>query len=147
MNYKALIIAVSSLVLAIIAGSLWAGIATREVTVVEHPYEDGLKYDQTQKRYADLGWKVVAPSSLDKSGRLEVKIYGKDGAPLDAGSVEFALNRLGSSEIKKYRAPRDGGGSYGARVDCPLPGYWELKVQVTRGADTLSYDSRLHIDG
>ena len=147
MNYKILIATISSLVFTIIAACLWAGISMREVTVVEHPYEDGLKYESTQKKKAELGWQVIAPASIGKDGQLEVTLHDRNSAPLEIGSVQFALNRLASSEVKQYQASRLGPGKYGAVVNCPLQGYWEIKVKLTRGGDTFSYDSRIHIDG
>ena len=147
MNYKILIVSISISILAIIAACLWVGIAMREVTVVEHPYQDGLKYDATRKKYADLGWKVVVPASLSKDGQLNVMVYDRNGAPLDAESVDFAISRVASTETTNYRAARADSGGYGARVNCALKGYWDVRVKVTRGADSLSYDSRMHVNG
>src|SRR4051812_16261885 len=113
MNYKTLIIIIVLMVLSIIGTCLWTGIAMREVTVVDHPYEDGLKYDATQKRYADLGWKVVVPPSLNQDGQLKVSMYDRNGAAMDGAAVEFVLNRIGSPEIRKYKAAQVERGKYG----------------------------------
>ena len=146
MNYKLLISTIAVAVFAIIFASLWTGIATREVTVVDHPYDEGLKYDATQKKYADLGWKVVTPSSLKNTERLNVNVLDKNGAPLADVAVEFAANRITSPDIRKYHAVQTERGRYEAKVDFSSQGLWELKVNVTRGNDTLSYESKLHID-
>jgi nitrogen fixation protein FixH len=147
MNYKLLIITIAVVVFAIIGVSLWTGIEMREVTVVEHPYDEGLKYDATQKKYAELGWRVVTPSSANKDGQLTVWVYDKNGVPMDGASVEFAINRIAGHEIKKYRAAQTERGRYGASVDFYSKGCWEIKVNVTHGTDTLSYDNKIQIDG
>ena len=147
MNYKILITTIATCVFGIIVASLWAGIQMREVTVVEHPYEEGLRYDSTQKKYQDLGWKVVVPPSLKPGGQLQVLIYDKNGAPLDVSQVELAVNRINSTDIKKYRAARADRGRYDAQVDFSSKGLWEIRVNLTQGADTLSYDNQIHIDG
>ena len=146
MNYKTLIMLIYIVVLAIIAASLLMGIKTREATVVEHPFEAGLKYDSMQKKYAELGWKVEIPPSLGKDGFLSISIHDSKNAPVDDVSVEFVLNRFGSPDIKKYRAKHTDRGVYGTHVVCPLNGYWALKVNVTLGNDTLSYESKIRIE-
>ena len=147
MNYKILITCVSSFIFAIIIASLWAGIVMREATVVDHPYEDGLKYEATQKRYAELGWKIVVPAALDKDGKLRVLVCDRNGAPMDVGMVELAINRLGGHETAKYLAVRADRGKYSALVDVSAKGYWEVRVKLTRGSDVMIYDDRIHIDG
>ncbi|HEY4744134.1 MAG TPA: FixH family protein [Desulfuromonadaceae bacterium] len=146
MNYKLLIAIIAVMVLAIVGASIWIGITLREDTVVEHPYDEGLKYDAIQKKYADLGWKVVSPPSLNKRQRLDVWVYDKNGAPLEGVTVDFVIKRIARSDAKRYRAVQAERGRYGAQVDFSAPGYWELKVNVTRGNDTLSFDNKMHID-
>lgn len=147
MNYKILITSIFAGGLIVILLSLGAGIAMREVTVVEHPYEDGLKFDALRKRQTDLGWKVVAPLSLKNKEQLNVGIFDKDGVPLNGASVEFAVNRMGSPTSKKYRAAQADHGGFGAPVEFSSHGYWEVRVNVTRGDETLSYDRRIQIEG
>jgi nitrogen fixation protein FixH len=147
MNYKILIATISLLVFAIIGASLWIGIAMREATVVEHPYEAGLRYEATQKRYAELGWRIVVPPSVGKGGQLDVYVYDKNGAAMDTTIVECIVNRIGSSDMKKYRAEHADHGRYRVHADFSSTGYWELQVNVTQGTDTLRYDSKIHIDG
>jgi len=146
MNYKLLIAIIAAMVLGIVGASIWIGISLREETVVEHPYDEGLKYDAIQKKYADLGWKVVPPPSLNKRQQLDVWVYDKNGAPLEGATVDFVINRITSPDAKRYRAVQTERGRYGVQVDFSSPGYWELKVNVTRGNDTLSFDSKMHID-
>ncbi len=147
MNYKLLISSIVAAVFSIIGVCLWSGITMREVTVVEHPYEEGLRYDANQLRIAKLGWKVIVPRSLARDEQLNVQVYDRNGAPVDAAKVELAVNRIDSLEIKKYRALQTDRGSYGAHVECSPQGCWEVKVNVTRGDDWLSYDSRINIGG
>lgn len=147
MNYKILISVIAGLGFVIMAGLVWASILMRDVTVVEHPYDAGLNYDATQKKYAELGWKVVAPASAAKDGPLSITVYDGNGAPLDNATVEFMLNRIGSPDVKKYRATQGGQGRYGVTAAITSKGYWELRVNVSHGKDTLSYDRKIRIDG
>jgi nitrogen fixation protein FixH len=145
MNYKFLITTISSLVLAIIAGSLYAGIVMREVTVVEHPYQDGLQYDSMRKRSAALGWKLAVPPSLAENEVLKVVVSDRNDVPMDVDAVEFAVSKVASTDVKTYRTQHSGRGGYTARINCPSAGYWDVKVKVTLGGDTMNYDSRIRI--
>jgi len=145
MNFKLLITTIALAVFALIGVCLWKGISMREVTVVERPYDEGLRYDEIQKKYTELGWKVATPPSLGKNGQLYVRVSDKNGAPLDDAAVEFAINRVDRADIIKYRAARVESGKYGSHVDFNSKGCWDLKVNVTVGKDTLSYDSKIQI--
>lgn len=147
MNYKILISSVMLIALVIMAGLVWTSILMRDVTVVEHPYEAAINYDATQKKYAELGWKVVTPASANKGELLNVTVYDRNGVAMDNAAVEFMLNRIGSPDIKKYRAELTEHGRYGVHADFSSKGCWELRVNVTRGKDTLSYDSKIQVDG
>ncbi len=147
MNYKILIYSVMFVGFAIMTGLVWTSMVMRDVTVVEHPYEAGIAYDATQKRYAELGWKVISPVSANKDGQLNVSVYDRNGTAMDNATVEFMLNRIGNPDIKKYRAERTEHGMYSVHADFSSKGYWELRVNVTQGKDTLSYDSKIKIDG
>lgn len=147
MNYKILISLVMFVGVVIMAGLVWTSILMRDVTVVEHPYEAGIAYDATQKRYAELGWKVISPASANKDGLLNVTVYDSNGVAMDDATVEFMLNRIGSPDIKKYRAEHTEHGTYGVHADFSSRGYWELRVNITQGRETLSYDSKIQIDG
>ena len=147
MNYKFLVSLVMVGGFVIMAGLVRTSILMRDVTVVEHPYEAGISYDATQKRYAELGWRVITPASADKDGLLNVTVYDRNGAAMDNAVVEFMLNRIGSPDMKKYRAEHTEHGTYGVHADFSSKGYWELRVNITQGKDTLSYDSKIQIDG
>lgn len=146
MNYKILIASISILVFGIIGFCLWKGVTLQERTVVEHPYEDGLKYEAMQQKYALLGWKVTLPPSLTRDGELQVTVADRSGAAIDPGRVEFALEHLGGSETHSYRASRANRGRYAARIHLASPGYWDVKVKIDRGEEILRYDGRIHIE-
>jgi len=147
MNYKILISSVMLIAIVIMAGLVWTSILMRDVTVVEHPYEAGINYDATQKKYAELGWKVITPASVNKAELLNVTVYDRNGVAMDNATVEFMLNRIGSPDIKKYHAKHTEHGRYGVYAEFSSKGCWELRVNITRGGDTLSYDRKIQIEG
>jgi len=146
MNYKYLIAAIAIAAFGIAGTLVWFAYQYREDTVVDHPYQEALQYDQTQRKRAQLGWQVLSPESLKQGEQLFVQVVDKNGAPVDHATVELAANRIDKTDTKKYSAKPADHGRYGALVEFDSRGTWQIKVKVTRGTDSLSFDNRIYIE-
>ncbi len=146
MNYKALIIGVLIGGTSIIGASIAIGISVRDVEVEENAYEAGLKYDQTLKRKAELGWQVNVPANL-KSGTvaLPVDVLDGSGTVLQNAVVSVELSRTGGHQAKTYSCSNTTDGRYVAEVNLDAPGYWDAWVRVDRLKDSLRFNRRIFV--
>jgi nitrogen fixation protein FixH len=146
MNYKYLIAVIAFVAFGIAGTLVWFAYQYREDTVVEHPYQEALQYEATQKKREQLGWQVLLPETLKQGSELLVQVVDKNGVPVDNAAVELSANRIDKTDTKKYSAKPADHGRYGARVDFTSHGTWEIKIKVTRGTDSLSFDNRIYIE-
>ncbi len=147
MNYKALIISVLLAGFAIIALSVYSGYAVRDAEVADNAYEAGLRFDETAKQAARLGWRVDLPRmvkvSAGKAADLVIALSDRNGV-LENAVVDVTLNRMGSRTERTYRCRAERGGRYRTPVlSIEQPGYWEATVRVARGNDALSFNETI----
>ncbi|MEY2669684.1 MAG: hypothetical protein RJA59_2322, partial [Pseudomonadota bacterium] len=99
---KIVIAIVVAVGLGAVVGAIWVGNRSFERTVVADPYESGIHHDADRKKAQSLGWNVVVDEGALRAGRdarLEVKLTGKDGAPIDDAEVTFRVTRPGTSRF------------------------------------------------
>ncbi len=146
---KLVVLAVVAVGLASVASSIWVGARVAEPTVVAHPYEQGLHYDDS-RRAAEMPAKdahgrgkalpvAAAERATDRACELSLDIapqpvralseltftvrVSRGGAPVDAAEVALALTMPGMymGENRVALAPV-GGGAFrgkGTVVRCP----------------------------
>ena len=128
-----------------VAVGTWTGLET------DSAYEEGLAYNDRlaeRERQARLGWRVAA--ALDPlepgSAELRVRLTAAGGEALYADSVRAAFKRptLVGHDFAVLLEPR-GAGLYGLRVDFPLPGQWDLELEVSKGDDRHLSSRRVHL--
>lgn len=145
MNYKILIIGILLGGITIVGASIAVGINVRDREVEENAYEAGLKFDETRKREAELGWKLIMPpTALAGKAAVSMDIVDRNGAVIVGASVELELARLGGHEVGVYHASSVAG-HYVAQVLFEEPGWWEARVQVSRGGDSLRFEHKLQV--
>lgn len=146
MNYKTLIIAILIAGFSIIGLSVYIGINKRDAVVEENPYYAGLKFDETMRKQAELGWRVKFPHTF-KAGdrRIEFKVFDKNNSSIKDASVELRLNRLGNAKVKKYECLNSKNGQYAADVKLDAPGYWEVRVRVEHLNNSIHFDDRIYV--
>ena len=144
MNYKALIIGIFIAAMSIIGASIAIGISSRDVEVEDNAYEAGLHFDQTSRRKAELAWQVTMPRSL-KTGNavIPIDVVDRTGAMLHDAEVVLELDRRGGHEVHAYRCTGDK--RYLASVQLDTPGYWDARVQVTRGNDSVRFEDAIYV--
>lgn len=146
MNYNKLIIGILIGGLLIVGVSIYAGIAARDVEVEDNAYEAGLRYDQTRKREAELGWCVSMPRSI-RTGKasIPVDVIDRASAPIRDAAVEVELSRRGGHQARTYRCSGSGDGRYKVAAKFDEPGYWDARVRVTRQGDSLRFEKTMHV--
>lgn len=126
-----------------VALSTWTGLET------DTPYEDGLAHnDRLAERAAQraLGWQValaLEPAG-DGTAELRVRLRGPSGEALYADEVRASFRRptLEGHDFEVTLEDR-GAGLYGRHVTLPLPGQWDVELQVTKGDDRHSSQRRV----
>jgi nitrogen fixation protein FixH len=148
MNYKTLIISILLGGFMIIGGSVYIGYSLRDGEVVNDAYESGIHFDETIKKQAQLGWRVELPRTL-KTGKEDVSILAvavkdRSGRGLKNATVSLEMNRMGSRSVRTYQCT-GADGRYTVPIAFDAPGYWETRVHIARGEDTLTFDDTINI--
>ncbi len=147
MKYKLLIGLIIFIGFSIIGASIIVGIDRRDITVEENPYEAGLKFDEQLKKYAELGWRVEFPHSIRAGeNRLRIGIFDKQGRAVEDASVECIINKCGDSMMKHYKCTYMDNGYYQTIVSFDNAICVEVKANVSRANDTLSYTNKVYIE-
>lgn len=106
---KLLPLLVAVAVVALTAGTIWVGARVREDTVVAHPYEEGLAYDQQRKAMAPAGHgghhapAAGAAASGQGEGAQARCDLGAGPCALSLGGAELTLE-LGPRPLAALRA-------------------------------------------
>jgi nitrogen fixation protein FixH len=148
---KAVIAVVVAVGLSAVVGAIWVGTRTFERTVVPDPYEAGIHHDADRRRARELGWDAAVDEGSLRAGpqaRLAVRLTGKGKEPLEGAEVVFRVSRPGTTRLDgSARAAPAGDGRYAAVLPMPEPGFWDLDVVVTRGADRITFGRWIHVAG
>jgi len=131
------LIALSAVIAAIVVGS-----RSFEGIVTERPYEKGLSWDKAEDERRSLNWDVSIREKTFAVGRntLTVLVRDKRGMPLEPASLSVTVSRPSTtSHDKTYKGERLDDGSYRAVVDLPLYGHWDLRINVLKDQNTITY--------
>jgi len=116
----------------------------------EKYYQEGIDYNATLKdaaASAALGW--TAKASIEPNGaayRVRVAIGDKSGAPLSGLNVSLHLVRPVSTAMDQFLDLKPiAAGVYGADVQLPALGAWELRLGATGGKATWQSTQRLFV--
>jgi nitrogen fixation protein FixH len=132
-------------VMAAFAVGSWTGLTT------DNAYRNGLAYnrqlDAAQAQQA-LGWRVALDVTRAADGGTDIAVRLRDrfGYAISDAEVGAALVRPTheGADIEATLEPR-GEGRYGAHIDLPLPGQWDLKLQIIRDGQRHKSIRRLHL--
>ncbi len=126
-----------------VALSTWTGLET------DTAYEDGLAYNgRLAERAAQkaLGWQVALAleEAVGGEAELRIRLRGPNGEALYADEVRARFKRP-TSEGHDFEVTLEdrGAGLYGREVTLPLPGQWDIEVNVTKGDDRHSSRRRV----
>ncbi|MFO0995879.1 MAG: FixH family protein [Alphaproteobacteria bacterium] len=115
------------------------------------PYERGLAYNRTleaAREQAALGWRVESnfESTGSRAGTLVIDVHDSAGAPIDRAAVRafFIRPTQAGHDFDAALSPR-GGGRYGAPLEFPLPGQWQVAVEISIGASVHRSGVRIQV--
>jgi nitrogen fixation protein FixH len=148
---KVVIAVIATLVLGVVAATIWVASRSYERTVVANPYESGIHHDADRKRAQALGWVMVVDEDALHAGQaalLAVTLSDRNGAPLDGAGVTFRVSRPGTSRFDRSAPARpEGRGRYVAVLPMTEAGFWDLDVVIVRGAESLTLGKWIHAAG
>jgi nitrogen fixation protein FixH len=146
---KTLLSVVTVIGLLSVVATLWIGGRLMEPTVVKDPYEHGLHHDQERHERDRLGWHArFDEGSLHAGGAaLAFTLLDGQGAPVDGAAIEVALTRpAGGGEARAGQAHPLGGGHYRLDAGFAAPGFWDVRLDVTRGAEVAGLVLQVRVE-
>jgi nitrogen fixation protein FixH len=121
------------LVVVVNAGMVYAALHSFPGQAGEEDFALSNHYDAVldrEQREAALGWTVVALT--DATGRPEVTLTDRSGAPLNGASVAASAERpLGAPQRRALAFREATPGHYVASGALPAPGQWELTLSAS----------------
>jgi nitrogen fixation protein FixH len=134
------IVAVLAMTVAANIALLWQANAAGGNDVEPDYYRRALAWDSTQAAHARsvaLGWRAEAGFAAAGSGAtLEVVLEDSLAQPLPGASVTVVgLHNLDPLHALTWKLAETAPGRYGAVVQLPHAGRWELRVSARRGSD------------
>ncbi|NBC34622.1 MAG: hypothetical protein GVY13_18255 [Alphaproteobacteria bacterium] len=133
-----------------VAFSTWTGISGENA----NSYRQGLAFNErlaAVRAQEALGWQVdvafESGTAGAHSGRLAVDLSGADGASLAGAQVTAELLRP-THPGHDFAVPllsSGNAGTYGAEIDFPLAGQWDLRVTATHPDGTYRLTDRLFV--
>lgn len=148
---KAALAAVVVGALGSVVGVIWIGASVSETAVSDASHEHGLRYDRERALAAPLGLRAAFdPASLAPGGAtLAFTLHDKAGAPVPGAAIQVALHRPAAGGAPgRHAAARDaGGGRYEAALGFEAPGFWDVRLDVTRGDLTVGLVQQVHVRG
>jgi len=109
----------------------WSGLSTDDA------YRRGLTYNETLARAETqraLDWRAQAALQPGASGmaRLTVVFADRAGAPVEGLAISGELRRPARADLDRdVELVREGPGLYGADVNLPLSGQWDVRLRAT----------------
>jgi nitrogen fixation protein FixH len=146
---KTLIIIVVIPVIIVIAASIIIGIKSFEGTVTEHPYEEGIAWDETRRKKAELGWNVVIEKRDLRIGQNEIFILTLDkfDKPLADAEIALMISRPATSAYdREFDTIKLSEGRFRTTIDFPLYGYWDIIIQANQNGNNISYKQKVFVE-
>ena len=136
--------------LASVVATLWIGAQVMEPKVVDDPYEHGLHYDRDRAASARLGWQArfERDGLRPAAAPLAFALVDRAGAPVDGAAVRVVVRRAsGGGDDRRGEARALGGGRYAVDLAFPEPGFWDVRLDVRRGADVVGLMQQVRVEG
>jgi nitrogen fixation protein FixH len=119
--------------------------------VTDRPYDRGRAYNTTLEARAKqdaLGWtsRFALDSQGDGTQRLLLDVADQAGAPIAGATVDVTLVRpVERGHDRGVALSERGAGRYAGTVALALPGLWEARIVVQRGADRFAAIKRVMV--
>ena len=147
---RATLVFVTLIGLGAVVGAVVVGSLVFDGTVVDHPYERGIAWDDDRARHEASGITAVLATAFFRKGEndLVLRALDRSGTPLED---ESCLSGSGGSPRRPTTGPtsasRRENGTYGASVELPLKGRWAVTVLVERGGEPLEFRHEITVGG
>jgi len=128
---KGLLFSVIIIGLLIVVASIIVGIKSFDGTVTDNAYEEGLRWDEVNKRIKELGLVIEFTNRDLHRGEndLLISIKKGDGMPYNTPSLRLYITRPSTDRYDMdIMAERISDGLYRARINLPLYGYWQVII-------------------
>lgn len=138
------------LALAATIGTIIVGARSFEGIVVDKPYETGLAWDEIRQNKERLGWSAALQAATYRTGKndLAVMVRDKNGVPLSQADVSLVVSRPSTRDFDRtYSTVARPDGSYGAEIDLPLFGNWDVIISVSRKNEHVSFNKIVTVEG
>ncbi|GBD45045.1 hypothetical protein HRbin40_02546 [bacterium HR40] len=132
------------------AAMIGVGIATWPGLVTDHAYERGLQFQRELARaeaQKALGWQIEWQATGGAAGAtLVLALHDREGRPIDTAEVRASFVRPTAEghDFVLSLAPR-GEGRFEASFRPPLPGLWDVELEIWRGEDSWTERRRLFL--
>ena len=123
----------------------WTGLSTRDAFKKGLAYNDRLAEAEAQ---AALGWQIELglPDRVGAADSLSLTLADKAGNPVQGAVVQARLVRPTHEGFDQALALTEGSqGHYSGAVEVPLPGLWEVRLQIARRDDVYRHSERFQI--
>lgn len=144
---KALVIIVTIIGLSAVIGSIIVGRMVFEGKVVDKPYETGLRYDEMEKAKEELRFELVNKKFHKGKNEIIFLLADSLGRPITEPHINFILSRPSTSKYDRgYQVSFIEPGKYKVKVDFPLYGYWDIKIQLTWNWKSVILERRIYVN-
>ncbi len=119
----------------------------------EHASDEGAHYNlalAAAQAQVERGWqvKVSFTNTEGLRGRLDVTLNDRAGRPLTGAEVVVGLLRPTKSGADSHAKLADAGdGRYGAELVVPLPGVWDLRLDISHPSGNYQKVERVWLKG
>ena len=144
---KFLIILVVIIGLSAVFGAIIVGRNSFEGIVAEKPYDYGLLWDKEQKARADSGLHTEIMNKTFRVGenRLIIKLLDRERNVIKGAALTVLVSRPSTTVYdRRYDALPSSDNLYYSAVYLPLYGYWDVKLQVSEGRSTVSFEHKIY---
>lgn len=118
---------------------------------VDGAYDRGLNYNETLAEFETqraLGWDLDVAFAPDESraGDLMVSAHDRAGNPLHQAAITASLIRPTQEGSDFTVALTEGAaGTYAAPIQLPLPGQWQLRLDIVHEDDSYRLERRISV--
>jgi nitrogen fixation protein FixH len=145
---KTLITIVIILGLTAVIGAIFIGVKSFDGVVTDHPYEKGLLWDETERKRSELGWRVEIQNTEFTTGDNTVVIFvlDRNNMPLAHAEASLSISRPATATFnKKFDIILISDGMFSARLNFPVFGYWDIRISVSSGGESLLFEKRVFV--
>jgi nitrogen fixation protein FixH len=150
MRFLTLVIVLSCvLALAATIGTIVVGARSFEGIVVDKPYETGLAWDAARQNKERLGWSTALQDAKYRTGKNDfaVMVRDRNGVPLSHADVSAVVSRPSTRAFDRtYPLVARPDGRYGAEIDLPLYGNWDVIITVSWKNERAGFNKLIYAD-